>query len=190
VNVIGFTVWTLAYTLPRWDEAVVQPIYDSREPSVEWAVAGYFLFAVLVAIHAVSFWKSVYRLGTVPTAVSKGAQQSGVFLFAHILFCHRDPTECLWNNSKATEHTLWSQWQKSAALGEYGMWSSALCMLPRFAFPPHHQLTPAGLLSHMHAVCCAGGVMVFSLAKAKKQSPTNRATVPSAERAEELEQPP
>ena len=114
VNVLLFTTWSLVYTLPRWQQSVVGPIYDSREPDVGWALVGYILFAVLVAVHALTFWKSVHRMGTVPTAVSKGAQQSAVFLCAHLLFCSSDPTECIWNNGRS--HTLWSAWQKGAAL--------------------------------------------------------------------------
>lgn len=116
VNVLAFSTWTLVYTLPRWDAEVIGPIYKSAEPSVPWALFGYTMFAILVGVHALSFWKSVHRLGTVPTAVSRGAQQSGVFIFAHVLFCSKDPTECLWNNSRNQTHTLWSQWQKTAAL--------------------------------------------------------------------------
>lgn len=36
---------------------------------------------------------------------------------AHVLFCDVDPTECLWNNAKSRgSPTLWSKWQKTAAL--------------------------------------------------------------------------
>ena len=116
VNVVVFTTWTLVYTVPRWQGAVIAPIWESSYPSIEWAVFGYALFAVLVGIHALCFWKAVHGMGTAPTAVSKGAQQSGVFVFAHILFCNQDPTECLWNNTRAQGHPLWSRWQKSVAL--------------------------------------------------------------------------
>ena len=67
------------------------------------------------------------RLGAVPTAVSRGVQQAGTFVLAHLLFCDVDPTECLWNNARGGDGgggdgragappTLWSRWQKSAAL--------------------------------------------------------------------------
>ena len=106
-------LWSLAYTRPRWQEAVVAPIAAAAQPSVEWAVFGYALFALLVGVHSLAFWKAVGKLGTVPTAVSKGAQQAGVFLFAHILYCDVDPTECIYNNGQQT--TAWSRMQKSVA---------------------------------------------------------------------------
>ena len=115
INVGFFTLWTLGYTAPRWDEGVVQPMRDSLEPSVGWAVFGYSMFALMVGLHSLAFWKSVCRLGTVPTAISRGAQQAGVFLVAHLLFCSSDPTECIWTNGRG-EQTAWSQWQKSVAL--------------------------------------------------------------------------
>ena len=37
---------------------------------------GYVLYGVMVASHSLSFWMSVHKLGTVPTAVAKGAQQA------------------------------------------------------------------------------------------------------------------
>ena len=41
LNVSFFTLWTLAHTVPNWDAAIAQPLRDSLEPSVPWAVAGY-----------------------------------------------------------------------------------------------------------------------------------------------------
>lgn len=115
VNVVFFSTWTLLHTLPQWDAAVVQPMRDARQPSLPWAIAGYGGFSMMVGLHSLAFWKSVCKLGTVPTAVSRGAQQAGVFVVAHLLFCRVDPTECLWNNGRG-EQTLWSKLQKSAAL--------------------------------------------------------------------------
>lgn len=106
--------------MPRWEDAVVRPISEAIDPNVNLAVGGYIMFATLVAIHALCFWKvrvlerslvpgeskpthvcwrspllrvstcvgmhvrkqALHRVGTVATAVSKGAQQSGVFIFA------------------------------------------------------------------------------------------------------------
>lgn len=119
LNAAVFTGWTVFYTLPRWDDAVLAPMRSSLQPSVAWALAGYGLFALSVGLHALFFWRSVSRLGSVPTAVSRGVQQAGTFVCAHIFFCRVDPTECLWNNAHG-DHTgpptAWSRWQKAAAL--------------------------------------------------------------------------
>ena len=116
-NVVAFSIWTAAYTVPRWEEVVIAPIHG---PNVKypcsngWCVAGYYLlFGLMVGLHSLSFWKSVYKLGTVATAVSKGAQQSGIFIVAHIFFCSSDPYECLWNNGPGG--TTWSKMQKPIA---------------------------------------------------------------------------
>ena len=74
---------------------------------------GYTLHASLVGLHTLAFFKSIHRLGTVPTAVSKGAIQAGNFLFAHIFFCHADQTECWWDNNGDTG--AWRHWQKPVA---------------------------------------------------------------------------
>jgi len=119
LNAAVFTAWTLFYTLPRWDEAVLAPMRASLQPSAAWALAGYGLFALFVGLHALFFWRSVGRLGSVPTAVSRGVQQAGTFVCAHVFFCRVDPTECLWNNARGDRTdppSLWSRWQKPAAL--------------------------------------------------------------------------
>jgi len=100
---------------------------DVIAPSVPWAIGSYALHAALVGMHTLAFFKSVRRLGTVPTAISKGAQQAGNFLFAHLFFCHVDRHECMWVNDGtrdgggdgdgrgASWWATWSQWQKPAA---------------------------------------------------------------------------
>lgn len=114
-NVVAFSGWTLAYTMPRWQADVVAPIANSTSPceGAACAVGYYGLFALMVGLHSLSFWKSVHRLGTVPTAVSKGAQQAGIFVCAHVFFCSTDEHECLWRNGRGT--SAWSHWQKPTA---------------------------------------------------------------------------
>ena len=52
------------------------------------------------------------RAGTVPTAVAKGAQQAGVFVFSHVIYCHLDQEECIdYNYGDST----WNKMQKSVA---------------------------------------------------------------------------
>ena len=82
LNTCIFTVWTLAYTVPRWETDIASHIKPDCEGGM---VGGYFLYAAMVGLHSLSFWKSVHRMGTVPCAVAKGAQQAGVFAFSHII---------------------------------------------------------------------------------------------------------
>ena len=114
-NVVLFSGWTLAYTVPHWEADVVAPIRTSAQPCGSAAcAAGYYgLFALMVGLHSLAFWKSVHRLGTVPTAVSKGAQQAGIFVVAHLAFCSTDEHECLWPRGHGG--TTWSHWQKPTA---------------------------------------------------------------------------
>jgi len=120
INAVVFTVYTLAYTVPKWDDLVVDPGWSSGPGGESWsphpdetlAYVGYSLYGVMVAMHSLSFWKSVHQLGTVPTAVSKGAQQAGVFIFSHIIYCHYDKAECIDNNYGTS---VWHHMQKSVA---------------------------------------------------------------------------
>lgn len=120
VNVVIGSAWTFAYTVPRWDSLVVAPIYaaDVSAPSVPWAVGSYALHSVLVGAHSLAFFKSVHRLGSVPTAIAKGAQQAGSILFAHLFFCHVDKHECIWPRGPLAEAwwRRWAYWQKSVAV--------------------------------------------------------------------------
>lgn len=122
LNVLLFGTWTLSYTYHRWDELVIQPIHRAAQPSVPLAVTFYAMHALTVGVHTLAFWKTMRSLGTVPTAISKGAQQAGNFLFAHIFFCKVDPRECITgvptNVSSTPPHTgpsAWHEAQKPAA---------------------------------------------------------------------------
>ena len=116
-NVLAFSLWTCAYTAPNWNRDVVQPIYNATQPSVPLAIGGYAGFALCVGVHSLSFWKSVSRIGTVATAVSKGAQQAGIFVFAHLLFCSSDAHECLVPPPTPSHPhpTVWKRAQKGVA---------------------------------------------------------------------------
>lgn len=116
LGVAAFSAWTAGYTAPRWREAVLAPIFGPRveEPSVAWTWVAYLFYGVAVGTHSVAFFKTVRRVGTVPTAVSKGVQQVGVVLCAHLFFCGVDHTQCLnYNHGNAT---VWSRLQKVVAV--------------------------------------------------------------------------
>jgi drug/metabolite transporter (DMT)-like permease len=109
VNTFFFVVWTCVYTIPRWDSEINAYIKPGQGGMV---AVGFCLYGVLVGVHSLSFWKSVNKLGTVPTAVAKGAQQAGVFLASHVVFCGIDEGECLWYNHGKS---AWNKMQKSVA---------------------------------------------------------------------------
>lgn len=109
LNTLIFTGWTLAWTLPRWEEKVADHAKAGRSSAMAW---GFVLYGAMVGLHSLSFWKSIHKMGTVSTAVAKGAQQAGIFVFSHLVYCGIDEAECMTNNSGST---LWSKMQKSVA---------------------------------------------------------------------------
>ena len=114
INVLGFGIWQLVYTMPRWQELVVAPVADSPSPSpTAVVVVLYAAFALMVGVHTLAFWKTMGSLGTVPAAISKGAQQGGTFLLAHLCFCASDASECMSDNRPGA--TTWSKVQKPLA---------------------------------------------------------------------------
>ena len=109
LNTGAFTLWTLCYTVPRWHETVgayTRPGHGAEK------ILGFVFYALMVGLHSLSFWKSIHRLGTVPTAVAKGAQQAGIFVCSHLFFCHVDESECIDYNYG---NSLWNRMQKSVA---------------------------------------------------------------------------
>jgi len=90
INSVLFTVWTLIYTVPRWEESVTS---YAKPGEGGYMLIGYIMYGCMVALHSLSFWFSINKLGTVPTAVAKGAQQAGVFVFSHVIYCHLDKNE-------------------------------------------------------------------------------------------------
>jgi len=143
------STWTLLFTLPRWQQLVVAPMYDTdvAEPSTAWAAASYALHSALVGLHTLAFFQSLRRVGTVAVAVSKGAQQAATFICAHFFFCHVDPHECFWRPSGYAApgspwQRAWDRWQKPVAF----------------------------------TMCCAGCV-VYMLAKEGSSMPASAATM-------------
>lgn len=109
INSIGYSLYTIFHTIPHWKKDISDYI---KPGSSKLIVTGYVMYGILVGLHSLSFWKSVNRLGTVPTAVAKGAQQAGVFVFSHVVFCSIDPNECIFYNHG---DGLWNKMQKSVA---------------------------------------------------------------------------
>jgi len=111
VNVLAFSAWTLAFTAPRWHQSVVEPIDGAPSPDYSWACGGYVLWTAALGVHSLSFIKCISKLGTVPTAISIGAQQAGNLVLAHILFCHADDSQCFWSEASGT--TSWDRSRKT-----------------------------------------------------------------------------
>ena len=114
VNVLGFGVWTLIYTAPRWDALVLgpargapipiapkmaRPVWRSLPVHAQYGAPFPITPALVVLLYTqatgcssastrLAFWMTMRRLSTVPVAVSKGTQQALPFLLSHILFCH------------------------------------------------------------------------------------------------------
>eukprot|EP00943_MAST-04B_sp_MAST-4B-sp1_P000005 g5.t1 len=109
VNASIFTIYTMVHTIPNWKSEITNYIKPGDN---FYVILGYVLYGVLVGLHSLSFWKSVNKIGTVPTAVAKGAQQAGVFIVSHIVYCSIDRNECMFYNHG---NTLWNKMQKSVA---------------------------------------------------------------------------
>ena len=109
LNTFLFSVWTAAYTAPRWESEVAAYAKPGRGGLMAW---GFVFYGLAVGLHSLSFWKSIHKMGTIPTAVAKGAQQAGIFAFSHIVYCHIDKTECITYNYG---DSLWNRMQKGVA---------------------------------------------------------------------------
>ena len=92
-GVAVFGGWQLIYTLPRFDELVVQQI--AAHGGHTGAILGAYAALTLASlVHAVTFYHLVGRIGSVTAGVMKGCQATAVFVAAHALFCGTQPTQC------------------------------------------------------------------------------------------------
>jgi len=91
-GLIAFTIWVLAYTVPRWDELVTSNV---KKENGSWTVIwlAYGACAILAGVHAVCFFKTIKQMGAVSAAVCKGLQACGVFFLAHLFFCDKEDPE-------------------------------------------------------------------------------------------------
>lgn len=90
---VVFFAWNMAYTLPRWDNLIGEPVkqaakFDLAEP---WMLA---LLVVAVAlfnfVHSATFYFLLKWLGSVSCALMKGIQAVAVFVVADPIFCNRN----------------------------------------------------------------------------------------------------
>lgn len=64
INASFFTIYTLIHTIPNWKSEIT----DYMKPGDSfYVILGYILYGVLVGLHSIAFWKSVNKIGTVPT---------------------------------------------------------------------------------------------------------------------------
>lgn len=89
--IYGF--WQVVYTLPHYNELLLEPIQQKNGNFVEIELA----FAMLIFvcfIHAIAFYSLLQRIGAVSTGVMKGIQTISVFVISHFAFCKYQESQC------------------------------------------------------------------------------------------------
>jgi drug/metabolite transporter (DMT)-like permease len=90
VACVGFSLWQIFYTLPRWDKLIRDPMHTAGTsvPEALMIMAG---FSLANLIHSFSFYYTLknYPGGSTSAGVMKGLQAVLVFAVAHIVFCRR-----------------------------------------------------------------------------------------------------
>eukprot|EP00923_Selenidium_pygospionis_P022193 GHVN01038378.1.p1 GENE.GHVN01038378.1~~GHVN01038378.1.p1 ORF type:complete len:395 (+),score=31.23 GHVN01038378.1:454-1638(+) len=87
-------LWTLVWTLPRFDQLVTSRIAAMGGDNQVVGVCFFGLFLAGVA-HSATFWYIMSVYGAVSSGVLKGAKVAIVFLLSHILFCGYQESQCL-----------------------------------------------------------------------------------------------
>lgn len=90
VACLFFVVWQLVYTLPRYDEAIGEPMKQAGTDPIK-ALVILSLFGLSNLIHSVAFFSTLLHFpgGATSAGVMKGLQAVLVFLFTHWAFCGR-----------------------------------------------------------------------------------------------------
>lgn len=88
------TIWTVFWTLPHFDEVVMQPIIDKGGSLHTVASCSLWLF-ISGWIHSGTLWYLMSSFGAVSTGILKGLKVALVFVISHFLFCEIQPSQCL-----------------------------------------------------------------------------------------------
>lgn len=104
-----FLVWQLVYTLPHFDDGIVDP---ARDAGTTFGRAAILLlgFGFANAVHAVTFYHTLcyFPGGATSTAVGKALQAVLVFVFTSLLYCGRigGPEMCFTTSKLASLVTV------------------------------------------------------------------------------------
>ena len=90
---IFYTAWQIVYTIPRWEELVLDPIAE-RDGNIWHILFAYVLLAFMGYLHAVSFYHLLGHVGSVATGVMKGVQSVAVLVLSHKAFCDIEYSQC------------------------------------------------------------------------------------------------
>jgi hypothetical protein len=85
--------WQIIYTLPRYNELVVQQI-QLHQGSVSLIASAAFLLVIIGSVHALCFFYLINWIGSVSTAVSRCMQSVLVFVASHFAFCSVQRSQC------------------------------------------------------------------------------------------------
>ncbi|KAL8439628.1 hypothetical protein Efla_004536 [Eimeria flavescens] len=87
-------VWSLLWTVPQFEEVVVQPIVNKGGSLHTVASCSLWLF-ISGWIHSGTLWYLMANFGAVSTGILKGLKVALVFVISHFLFCKFQPSQCL-----------------------------------------------------------------------------------------------
>eukprot|EP00768_Dysnectes_brevis_P005880 gnl/Dysnectes_brevis/4425_a5944_1005.p1 GENE.gnl/Dysnectes_brevis/4425_a5944_1005~~gnl/Dysnectes_brevis/4425_a5944_1005.p1 ORF type:complete len:353 (-),score=91.05 gnl/Dysnectes_brevis/4425_a5944_1005:37-1095(-) len=93
-DIVWLSLYVLIYTVPRWQELVVDPIVDAGSRWTEIAIL-YVLLTLVDALHAGFFYNMIGVVGSVSMAVFKTVASVGVFIGSALIFCGVDQSECM-----------------------------------------------------------------------------------------------
>jgi len=90
---IIYGTWQVLYTLPHYNEVVLEPIWNKNGniQQIKWI---FCILTFVCFIHAITFYSLLQRLGAVTTGVMKGIQTISVFLISHVAFCKYQESQC------------------------------------------------------------------------------------------------
>ena len=90
VACLAFFFWQVVYTLPRYEEKILEPMTQAQTTSW-YAIQILMAFAGMNLIHALTFFQTLRNFpgGATSAGVMKGLQAVLVFCFTHWLYCGR-----------------------------------------------------------------------------------------------------
>lgn len=85
--------WQVCYTLPRYQELVVDEI-EEHNGHANTILLTYFALMIATSINATCFYNLMGRVGSASTGVLKGLQAVTTFVSSHLAFCSTQKSQC------------------------------------------------------------------------------------------------
>lgn len=101
VGVFVFGLWQIFYTIPRFQDLILDEI-EAHDGDLNVIAVTYVILVIVNFIHGVCFYHLIKSVGSTTTGILKGIQSVMVFVISHFAFCAFQRSQCFTNSKGAS----------------------------------------------------------------------------------------